>query len=278
MHKIAIVTGANAGMGLATTTQLAKQGIHVVMACRNEARGQAALEVAKQDSQSEAIDLMICDLGNLDSIRSFASDFKQRYGKLDILVNNAGVVHLKREETKDGFEAQLGVNHLGHFLLTNLLIESLQHAEAGRIVVVSSGAHKWGKIHFDDPHLTNSYNVMKAYGQSKLANVLFTKELARRLKNSSVTVNAVHPGAVATSLGVNRNTGFGKRVMIFLSPFFRSPEKGASTAIYLATSPEVEGQSGDYYYNESIAPITNMANDEQLAKTFWEWSEKEVGL
>ncbi|KOR82128.1 SDR family oxidoreductase [Paenibacillus solani] len=275
--KIAIVTGANSGMGLATTIELTKMGAHVIMACRSQSRGAAALREAQQESNSSRIELMTLDLGDFDSIRAFASDFKARYDRLDVLVNNAGVVALKRELTKDGYEAMLGVNHLGHFLLTNELLEHLQHARQGRVVNVSSGAHKVGKIHFDDPNFDKGFNVAKGYAQSKLANILFTKELARRLQPTRVTVNALHPGAVSTSIGVNRDTGFGKAVHKLLRPFFLTPLEGARTAIYLASSPEVEHVTGEYYIKCKPAKITERAKDPKLAARLWEWSEQQIG-
>lgn len=275
--KIAIVTGANSGMGLATTIELAKMGAHVIMACRSQSRGAAALQEAQQESNGLRIELMTLDLGDFDSIRAFASDFKAKYDRLDVLVNNAGVVALKRELTKDGYEAMLGVNHLGHFLLTNELLKHLQHARQGRVVNVSSGAHMVGKIHFDDPNLSRGFNVAKGYAQSKLANILFTKELARRLQPTRVTVNALHPGAVSTSIGVNRDTGFGKAVHKLLRPFFLTPLEGARTAIHLATSPEVEHVTGEYYIKCKPAKISERAKDPKLASRLWEWSEEQVG-
>ncbi|MGG3283724.1 SDR family oxidoreductase [Paenibacillus solani] len=275
--KIAIVTGANSGMGLATTIELAKMGAHVIMACRSQSRGAAAFREAQQESNSSRIELMTLDLGDFDSIRAFASNFKAKYDRLDVLVNNAGVVALKRELTNDGYEAMLGVNHLGHFLLTNELLEHIQHARQGRVVNVSSGAHKVGKIHFDDPNLSKGFNVAKGYAQSKLANILFTKELARRLQPTRVTANALHPGAVSTSIGVNRDTGFGKAVHKLLRPFFLTPLEGARTAIYLASSPEVEHVTGEYYIKCRPAKITERAKDPKLAARLWEWSEQQVG-
>jgi len=275
--KIAIVTGANSGMGLATTIELAKMGAHVIMACRSQSRGAVALQEAQQKSNDSRIELMTLDLGDFNSIRAFASDFKAKHDRLDVLVNNAGVVALKRELTKDGYEAMLGVNHLGHFLLTNELLEHLQHARQGRVVNVSSGAHKVGKIHFDDLNLAKGFNVAKGYAQSKLANILFTKELARRLQPTRVTVNALHPGAVSTSIGVNRDTGFGKAVHKLLRPFFLTPLEGARTAIYLASSPEVEHVTGEYYIKCKPAKITERAKDPKLAARLWEWSEQQVG-
>lgn len=275
--NIVVVTGANSGMGLATTIELAKMGAHVIMACRSQSRGAAALQKAQQESNGSKIELMTLDLGDFDSIRAFTADFKARYDKLDVLVNNAGVVTLKRELTKDGYEAMLGVNHLGHFLLTHELLEHLQHARQGRVVNVSSGAHKVGNIHFEDPNLDKGFNVAKGYAQSKLANILFTKELARRLQPTRVTANALHPGAVSTGIGVNRDTGFGKAVHKLLRPFFLTPLEGARTAIYLASSPEVEHVTGEYYIKGKPAKITERAKDPKLAARLWEWSEEQVG-
>ncbi|MDR6724190.1 NAD(P)-dependent dehydrogenase (short-subunit alcohol dehydrogenase family) [Paenibacillus amylolyticus] len=279
-NPIAIVTGANSGMGLATTIELARKGYHVIMACRSEQRGQEALQEALRQSNSTAIELMLCDLGSLDSIRRFAHSFNERYDTLDVLMNNAGVVMVKRKETSDGFEQSIGINHLGHFLLTLLLIPPLRRAQQGRIVNVSSGAYKAGKIHFEDPHLHKRYNPIKGYAQSKLANVLFTRILARKVADSRITVNCLHPGAVGTSIGVDRNTGFGTRIMAIVGklPFFLTPEEGAKTAIYLATSPEVAGVTGKYFYQQKEQKLQAHATEDAVAERFWTWSEQQVGL
>ncbi|WP_458125795.1 SDR family oxidoreductase [Paenibacillus sp. Z3-2] len=279
-NQTAIVTGANSGMGLATTIELARQGYSVIMACRSEKRGQEALQEAERQSGSSAIELMLCDLGSLESIRQFARTFRERHDSLDVLVNNAGVVMVKRKETSDGFEQSIGINHLGHFLLTLLLIEPLKAAKQGRIVNVSSGAYKAGKIHFEDPHLHKGYNPIKSYAQSKLANVLFTRALASKMSGTSVTVNCLHPGAVGTSIGVDRNTGFGTRIMAFVGklPFFLSPEEGARTAVYLATSPEVVGITGRYFYKQKEQQLKTHAVDDASAERFWTWSEEQAGL
>lgn len=276
--KTALVTGANSGMGLTTTIELVKQGYHVVMMCRNTRRGKVAWISAKEQTRSEELTLMQCDLGNLESIRHFAEEFKKKFSKLDVLVNNAGVVSLKRRLTDDGFESHLGVNHMGHFLLTNLLLDELKAAEQGRIVTVSSGAHKWGKIDFDDPHFERGYNVAKAYGRSKLANVLFTKALAKRLEGTAVTANAVHPGAVSTNIGIDRKTEFGKSVHKVLKPFFQTAEEGAATAVYLATAPELSDVSGKYFYQMKEIEVSEDASNEWLAEELWGWSEERVGL
>ncbi|MEK5395305.1 short-chain dehydrogenase [Paenibacillus sp. VTT E-133280] len=276
--KIALVTGANSGMGLATTVELARKGAKVIMVCRNRQRGEEALAAAKQKSHSEDIELMFCDLASLESIRSFAEEFTRKYPILDILINNAGVVTIKRQLTKDGFEMDLGVNHLGHFLLTNLLLEPLKAAEQGRIVVVASGAYKIGALHYEDPTLARRFNPAKAYARSKLANILFTKELAARLQGTRVTVNCVHPGAVGTNIGVNRETGFGKSILKLLSYFFLTPEQGADTAIYLATEPDLQEVTGQYYYRRKIKQLSPRAQNRQEAERLWLWSQEQVGL
>ncbi|MGY4758301.1 SDR family oxidoreductase [Paenibacillus caseinilyticus] len=274
----AVVTGANSGMGLAASAALAQRGFRVTMVCRSRERGEQALKEAISLSGSEELELMLCDLGSLRSIRAFAADFRAKYDKLDVLLNNAGVFALKRELTEDGFESMMGVNHLGHFLLTHLLLKPLLQGPQGRIVVVSSGAHRAGKIHWDDPFLSRGFNFWKGYAQSKLANVLFTKELARRLAGSGATANCLHPGAVATSIGVDRRTGFGRSVLRMLKPVFLTPAEGASTAVYLAVSEETAGVSGEYYYKQKPAPVSRLAADPEAAGRLWAWSEKAVGL
>lgn len=279
MHnQTVIVTGANSGMGLATTVALARQGAHVIMLCRSRSRGEQALAEARLQSGSDRIELMLCDLGSLASIRAFADAFLAKYKVLDVLVNNAGVVTLKRQTTSDGFEAMTGVNHLGHFLLTNLLLEAILRAPQGRIVNVSSGAHRIGRFDWNNPYLTRRFRVWNGYAQSKIANIWFTRELARRLAGTAATVNALHPGAVATNIGVDRDTGFGRVVHGLLRPFFLTPAQGAETAIYLASSPDVRGISGEYFYRKQIAPISDRAKDDEFARRFWTWSEQEVGL
>ncbi|MGP4074790.1 SDR family oxidoreductase [Halobacillus sp. K22] len=273
--KTALVTGANSGMGLATTVDLLKKDFYVIMLCRNEQRGKEALQTAKQQSKRDHVELMLCDLGSLESIRGFAEQFHKRFSKLDVLINNAGVVTTKRTTTADGFESMLGINHLGHFLLTNLLLEKIKSSEQGRIVTVSSGAHKAGKIHFDDPHLEKNFSVIKGYAQSKLANILFTRQLDDLLKNTSVKANCVHPGAVSTSLGINRDTGFGKTIHSVLRPFFQTPAQGADTAVYLATFPDLT-ESGEYFYKRKIAERSELSQDKTLAENLWAWSEREI--
>ncbi len=272
--KIAMVTGGNSGMGKATVAALADRGFTVIMLCRSKSRGETALEELLE-KKSRDIRLMQCDLGHMEDIRRFTDEFKSLYPRMDVLVNNAGVISLDRRETYDGLEEQFGVNHIGHFLLTLRLLDIM--ITGSRIVVVSSGAHKAGKIHFEDYNLTKGFHVIKAYGQSKLANILFTRELAMRVKAKGITVNCCHPGAVATSMGVDRITGFGTAITGLLKPIFLSPEEGARTAVYLATSPEGGKVTGKYFYRCQMSATSQAAKSRKQAKQLFELSEKITG-
>ena len=271
LGKTAIVTGANSGMGMATARALLNEGATVIMLCRNEQRGKEAYKELLKDGNSRTY-LILCDLGDYASIRAFASKVREQFGRVDVLVNNAGFISLDRQETKEGIERQFGINHLGHFLLTTELLDLM--GERARIVNVASGAHKVGKIHFDDINLHKGFNVIKAYGQSKLANVLFTRELARRVKDRRITVNCCHPGAVATNIGIDRETGFGKTVTGMLKPFFLTPEEGARTAVFLATDESVSKVTGGYFYKCRIAKSSRRSKDAELARRLYEFSEE----
>ena len=274
-NKYVIVTGANSGMGMATTKAMLDIGATVIMLCRSKTRGSEAYEKLITEGYDEKkIDLILCDLGDYSSIRNFVKQVKEKYNRIDVLVNNAGFISLNRQETKEGLERQFGVNHIGHFLLTTELIDLM--GEGSRIVNVASGAHKTGKIHFDDINLKKHFNVIKAYSQSKLANVLFTRELARRLSDRGITVNCCHPGAVATNIGIDRETGFGKTITGLLKPFFQTPEEGARTAIFLATDESVDKISGEYFYKCKIAKCAKRSKDMELAKKLYEFSEELV--
>jgi len=272
-NKIAIVTGANSGMGMATVEALSDEGATVIMLCRNKNRGQEAFDKLMM-VPGRKIELLLCDLGDFSSIYAFVNAIKEKHERIDILVNNAGFISLDRQVTKEGFERQFGINHLGHFLLTTQLVDLMN--PGARIVNVASGAHKVGKIHFEDINLEKSYNVIKAYSQSKLANVLFTRELARRLKDRGITVNCCHPGAVATNIGIDRNTGFGKTITSILKPFFQTPAEGARTAIFLATDGSVKDISGEYFYKCKIAASSKRSKDMELAKRLYAYSEELV--
>lgn len=276
--KLVLITGATSGMGLATAIELAKEDYNIVLLGRNKRKGESAVSQVKLEGETDDVSFMECDLASMDSIRTFVTVFKTNFDTLDILINNAGVLALKRETTKDGFERQMGVNHLGHFLLTNLLLDMIKKSEDGRIINVSSGGHKAGDFYKNDPYFKTDYNLIKAYGQSKLANILFTKELDRRLNGTNVSVNALHPGGVKTSLGVNRETGFGETIYTLVSLFLKSPKQGASTAIYLATNENVKNISGEYFINKKMATPSAKATNIELAKVLWQWSAKEVNL
>ena len=271
--KVAIVTGANSGMGMATVEALSDKGATVIMLCRSEERGKEAIFKLTENKERN-LDLILCDLGDYESIRNFAKAVKEKYDHIDILVNNAGFISLDRQETKEGLERQFGINHIGHFLLTKELLELM--GKGSRIVNVASGAHKTGKIHFDDINLTKGFNVIKAYSQSKLANVLFTRELARRVADRGITVNCCHPGAVATNIGIDRDTGFGKTITGLLKPFFQTPMEGARTAIFLASDKSVENITGGYFYKCKIAKSSKRSKSKKLAKKLFELSEKLV--
>lgn len=260
-------------MGMATARALLDEGATVIMLCRSEKRGKEAYEELTKDDNSRTY-LILCDLGDYGSIRNFVKQVKESFTRIDILVNNAGFISLDRQETKEGLERQFGINHVGHFLLTTELLEKM--GEGSRIVNVASGAHKTGKIHFDDINLHKGFNVIKAYSQSKLANVLFTRELARRVKDRGITVNCCHPGAVATNIGIDRDTGFGRTVTRLLKPFFQTPAQGASTAIFLATDESVKDITGEYFYKCRIAKSSKRSKDMELAKRLFEFSEQLV--
>ena len=274
---VVLVTGANSGMGKATALALAKTGAQVVMLCRHPGRGQAALEEIRSASNNKSVMLMLCDLASIEDICRFADEFRSRYSTLSVLINNAGILASSRQLTKDGYELNFGVNYLGHFLLTNLLMDLIIPAK-GRIVTLSSVAHKIGSIHFDDINLTGSYGWLKAYSQSKLANVLFTYELARRLKGTGATANCLHPGVVATNIIVDRQTGLGSLTARLMKHFFISPEQGAETAIYLATSPEVQGVSGQYFRRKQPIESSQLSYDLETAVRLWDLSERMTGL
>jgi NAD(P)-dependent dehydrogenase (short-subunit alcohol dehydrogenase family) len=272
--KICLITGANAGIGKVTAQRLAEMGATVVMACRNKEKGEAARNEIKTKSGNADVELMAADLSSQAEIRRLADEFKATHDRLDVLVNNAGVYLPKRTLTIDGLETTFAVNHLAYFLLTNLLLEVLKKSAPSRIISVSSEAHKYGKIEFDNLQGEREYKGIPAYSHSKLANVLFTRELARRLEGTQVTANSLHPGAVATS--IFRNTP--KPIEWLIKMFTMNPEKGAQTSVYLATAREVEGISGKYFEKKLEKYPSRIAQDDALARKLWEVSEQMTGL
>jgi len=228
--------------------------------------------------QVETVEFIKTDLSVLQEVRELVDEFKTRYHRLDVLVNNAGTTLLSRRLSADGYEMTLAVNHLSHFLLTNLLLDTLKASAPCRVINVSSGSHRRGEIKFNDLQSEKKYRIMHAYGQSKLANVLFTYELARRLERTGVTANAVHPGFVSTNMG--RDNGWFVHKLIRLVMLFTgiSPEEGARTMVYLATSPEVKGVTGKYFYEMKPVKSSPRSYDPETARRLWQISEKLVGL
>jgi NAD(P)-dependent dehydrogenase (short-subunit alcohol dehydrogenase family) len=252
----------------------------VVITSRNEERGRAAGDEIVERSGSQDVEVMPLDLASFRSIRSFADDVLHRFDRLDVLVDNAGLIHRRRTETEEGFETTFGVNHLGHFLLTDLLLERLRASSPARIVVVASDAHKGARrgLDFDDLQSTRHYRWGNAYSKSKLANIYFARELARRLDGSGVTVNALHPGFVRSDFGRGGDLGpvYGWGIKYLAGPFAISPEKGALTTIYLASSPEVDSVSGGYFYKCKPATPSAVARDDASARRLWDASEQLV--
>jgi len=266
-----MITGSNSGIGKATAIGLAKMGASVVMVCRDQIKGEAAMAEVKAKSGNESVTLMLADLSSQKSIHQLAKDFADTYQHLHVLVNNAGVHLAKRSVTVDGIETTFAVNHLSYFLLTNLLLGVLKSSAPARIVNVSSKAHYRGHINFDDLQGEKRYSGFRAYSQSKLANILFTYELAKRLIGTGVTANCLHPGVVATNLWRNNSGVLGLILRIF-SPLMQSPEKGARTSIYLASSPEVGGISGKYFVKETEVRSSRESYDESISQRLWRLS------
>ena len=271
-----IVTGANAGIGKATAIEMARMGARVVMVCRNRERGRQALVEVCQESGSSAVDLILTDLSVRQEVRDLAARIAKEYPQVDVLVNNAGLFLKKREETADGLETTFAVNHLAYFILTLDLIETLKASAPARIVNVASSAHTGNKLDFDDLQGARKYSGWKAYGRSKLANVLFTYELARRLEGTGVTANVLHPGVVASQFGRAGN-GLLSLAWSLGGRFMKTSEEGARTSVYLASSPDVDGVSGGYFANEKPARSSRESMDKEAAARLWEESLRLAG-
>ena len=274
---VVLITGGTSGIGRAAAGALASMGAEVVMTGRNRERGERSVEEIRRESGNEKVSLMLADLSVQAEIRRLAEEFRRSHDRLDVLVNNAGLVQSERTETPDGIETQLAVNHLAPFLLTNLLLDLLEESAPSRIVTVSSDGHRWGKIDLDDLQSRKRYRAFPVYGMTKLANILFTRELAERLEGTGVTANSMHPGGVNTNFG-NNNSGIMAVLFRAFKPFMRTPEQGADTLIYLASSPEVEGMTGKYLADRKIKVASDAAYDETLQKKLWEASEQLTGL
>ncbi|XP_033504021.1 retinol dehydrogenase 14b [Epinephelus lanceolatus] len=280
--KTVIVTGANCGIGKALAGELLKLHARVIMACRDRRSAEEAAKDIQRQAGPEQGEVVIkhLDLASLRSVRTFCEEIREEESKIDVLVNNAGLYQCPYTKTEDGFEMQLGVNHLGHFLLTHLLLDLLKSSAPSRIVVVSSKLYKYGQINFDDLNSENKYDKAFCYSQSKLANLLFTLELARQLEGTGVTVNALTPGIVRTRLGRHVQIPLLAKPLFYLASlvFFKSPLEGAQTPLYLACSPEVEGVSGKCFANCEEEELMAKATDEQAAKKLWDISRRMVGL
>jgi NAD(P)-dependent dehydrogenase (short-subunit alcohol dehydrogenase family) len=275
--KICMVTGANSGIGKASALALAQMGATVVMVCRDRARGEEAQNEIITKSKNNAVDLLQADLSSQQSIRHLVETFQQRYTHLHVLINNAGAAFPRRRETVDGVEMTFAVNYLAPFLLTNLLLDVLTASVPARVVNVSSDSHEAGFIMMDDLQ-SDHYKSMHVYGQAKLAVVLFTYELARRLEGTGVTVNCLHPGFVATHFGQS-DAGPAFRLLVkVIGSFGTSPEKGAKTSIHLASSPEVEGVTGTYFVKSIPRRSAAISYDESLQRHLWEQSAKLVNV
>ncbi|HEX7241050.1 MAG TPA: SDR family oxidoreductase [Longimicrobiaceae bacterium] len=271
--RVCVVTGATTGIGLATALGLARLGARVGIVGRNRERAEAARAAVAREAGPERVDLFLADLSSQAEVRRLAGELRARYGRLDVLVNNAAAYTRRRALTVDGIETQLAVNHLAPFLLTRLLLDPLRAGAPSRVVTVSSEAHRGARLDWGDLQGERMYNGVRAYARSKLANLLFTRELARRTAGTGVTANAAHPGVVGTELLFG-----GWAPLRLLKPFLRTPEKGADTSVWLAASPEVEGVSGAYFRDRREIRPSEAALDDSAAARLWKASEELTGV
>jgi len=271
-----MITGASSGVGRATGLGLARLGATLVLVCRDRRRGEETVAEIRDATGNRAVTLMVADLSSQQSIRALAHEFLATSQPLHVLVNNAGIVNLHRTVTVDGIESVFAVNHLAYFLLTHLLLDRLKESAPARIVNVASHAHRFSALDLDDLEGARRYRAMRVYGQSKLANILFSYELARRLGGTGVTVNCLHPGAVASGLGKN-NGPWARAFIMLLRPFFRTPEQGAATSIYLASAPELEQVTGKYFAACKETRSSAVSYDAAVARRLWEISARMTG-
>jgi NAD(P)-dependent dehydrogenase (short-subunit alcohol dehydrogenase family) len=276
--SICVITGANSGIGKITAKALAQKGFDIVMLCRNLGKARPVQQALQATYPAQRIDLIQCDLADLASVRLAARQVQEAVPHIDVLVNNAGLYIEKEQYSPDGFELTFATNHLGPFLLTNLLLEPLRRGTDTRVVTVASEAHRFsGDFRLDELARPKSYSGVRAYGRSKLCNILFANHLAERLMDDGITSNSLHPGAVNTNFG-----GVGGSItgLLFraLKPFFRTPEEGADTSIWLASSPELQHVTGLYFADRKPKTPNRDAQNGFYAKRLWEMSEAMVGL
>ncbi len=275
--KICVITGANSGIGKETAKALAEVGAHIVMVCRNREKAESAREEIIRFSGNKKIDLFIADLSSLDDIRQLAEELKTHYDHIDVIIHNAGSTFMKREINADGQEMTFAVNYLAVYYLTLQILPLLKAAKQGRIVIVSSALEAMGHINWDDINYDRRpYNIINSYAQSKLLLIIFTKELAKRLSDTSITVNALHPGGVATNLGITNNNLFYKLVWKFIGWFMISAKKGAETSVYLASSPEFSAISGKFWSDKKIRKNNPAADAPGVGERLWKLSEQMI--
>ena len=278
--KRILITGATNGIGKSAALDLAKMGAEVIIVGRNEKKTRRVLDELKTASGSDRLDMLIADLSSIEQIRRVADEFRGKYERLDVLLNNAGAMFPKYQETADGLEMTFALNHISYFLLTHLLLDNLkqtaQRQGEARIINVSSSAHRGAQ--FNGPDEANAYSSTRSYGKSKLANVLFTYDLARRLEGTGVTVNAVHPGLVDTGFGSEFKGFLGWLIRALQMTIARSPEKGAETLVYLASSPEVRGVGAKYWKDKKQVESSKASFDVEQQRRLWELSEKVTGM
>jgi retinol dehydrogenase 12 len=275
--KTVIVTGANTGIGFETAAELAAMGARTIVTTRDDEKGRTTVEAIRERAPGADVEAVTMDLSRLADVRRAADELLAKCPRIDVLVNNAGLILGSRSVTEDGYETTFQVNHLGPFLLTNLLLDRIKASVPARIVNVASTAHRGARLDFDDLHTENGYRGMRVYGTTKLCNILFTKELARRLEGTGVTANSLHPGTVRTGFGKDGDTqGFFAIGVKIGGLFFKSPAQGARTSIHLASSPDVEGKTGEYWVSRKISRPSAAARDDAAARRLWDVSEELV--
>jgi NAD(P)-dependent dehydrogenase (short-subunit alcohol dehydrogenase family) len=275
--KTCLVTGATAGIGRVTALELAHMGAHVVIAGRDPAKCALTANDIREESGNPAVDFLVADLSSQEEVRRLANEFRERHQHLDVLVNNAGAIHMSRRKSADGIEMTFALNHLSYFLLTNLLLDLLLASSPARVVNVASVVHQKAKIDLFDIHAPRRYSGFHAYSRSKLCNLLFTYELARRLEGTGVTANALHPGLVASNI-LSNNGILGRFLNMLLGIRGISIEAGALTSVYAASSPEMEGVSGKYLDKKKVVPSSARSFDEAQAAALWELSANLTGI